>query len=202
MSPVFVSLLDYVGVATFATSNAIVLRRSGTDLVATVLLALVAAIGGGTIRDLLIARPVFWVVNPLYVGSCVLASSLVWFLGVRRHGSRIVVLIEAVGIGCYAVVGAAKAQDAGVGIAASIILGGVTATFGGIVSDALAGRETVLARKDIYVTAALLAAATYRLLAAVSVPTAWATAAGIGSGAGLRLLALVLDWKMPGPPQR
>ncbi len=73
-----IEALDYAGVATFAASSALVSRRCGADLVATVLLALVAAIGGGTLRDLLIARPVSWIVDPRYVGSCVAASALVW----------------------------------------------------------------------------------------------------------------------------
>ena len=202
MSPALPSFLDYAGVATFATSSAIVSRRSGADYTATVLLAVVAAIGGGTLRDLLIARPVFWVVDPFYAEVCVLAASLIWFVRVEGRATGVVASLEAVGIGCYAVVGALKAQAAGVGIAACIILGTMTATFGGIVSDGLAGRKTVLARKDIYVTAALLAAMTYRLLDATGLPVDWSATVGAAAGAMLRLLALALGWMMPAPVHR
>ena len=75
-APVPQASLGHARVATFAASSALTSRRDGADLVATVVLACVAAIGGGPIRDLLIARPVFWVADPLYVGSCVLEASL------------------------------------------------------------------------------------------------------------------------------
>ncbi len=140
--------------------------------------------------------------NPLYVESCVLASSFVWFVEVRGRSTTIVTVLEAAGIGCYAVVGALKAQTAGVGIVPSIILGAVTATFGGIVSDALAGRQTVLARKEIYVTAALLAATAFRLLTAAGVPPGWSAIVGAVCGAALRMLALALGWTMHAPPSR
>lgn len=192
--------LDYAGVATFAASSALVSRRHQADLTASVLLACVAAIGGGTIRDLLIARPVFWVTDPLYVVSCVMTALLVWLLGANKDGARVVAVLEAIGIGSYAVVGAQKAQIAGLGLLGSIIMGTITATFGGLVSDSLADRKSVLARKEIFVTAALLAATTYRLLEAAGVSTFWALSAGAACGIILRLGGVILGWAMPAPP--
>jgi uncharacterized membrane protein YeiH len=113
-----------------------------------------------------------------------------------------IAVLEAIGVGCFAVAGSAKALHFDAGILASIIIGVLSATFGGIVSDALASRDTVLARKDIYVTAALVAALIYNVLLLARVPDAVAAIGGAASGASLRLVALRYGWLMPSPRGR
>lgn len=193
------SWLDYAGVATFAASSAAVSRRGGVDPTATLLVACMAAIGGGTMRDLLIQQPIFWIVDPSYVLSCVVAAAAIWFVGLGRRSRALVTLLEAIGIGSFAVVGTAKAISSGTGHVAAIIMGVLTATFGGIVADGLAGRPTVLVRKDVYVTAALASSAAYDLLALLQMDGPWAKLFAAGTGILLRLLAIHFRWRMPAP---
>lgn len=191
--------LDYAGVATFAASSAAVSRRCGADLTATLLVACMAAIGGGTVRDLLIQQPIFWIVDPSYILSCVVAAAAIWFVGLGRRSGALVTLLEAVGIGSFAVVGTAKALSSGTGHVAAVVMGVLTATFGGIVADSLAGRRTVLVRKDIYVTAALASSAAYDFFALLQIDGPWAKLSAAGSGILLRLLAIHFRWRMPAP---
>ena len=198
----YTAWLDYAGVAGFAVGSAIVPRRRQFDFTATLLIACAAALGGGTLRDLLIQQPVFWVVDPGYVVVCLIAAACVWFAGVGSITVGIVTMVESVGIGCFAVVGAAKALNAGTSPIVSVIMGALTATFGGIVSETLAGRNTVLTRREIYVTAALASATIYYLLLSVGVVRWVAASLSATTGMVLRLATLFFGWRMPVPRSR
>lgn len=157
-------LLDYAGVAVFAATGALAASRKQLDIIGFLFLASVTGIGGGTFRDLILGIPVFWVMQPGYVLVCAAVAVLVYF-GAHRVESRyrLLLWLDAIGLSAYSVLGAAKGLAATGSLTVAIIMGMLTATFGGILRDLLAGEPSVLLRPEIYVTAAMAGAAVFTL---------------------------------------
>ncbi len=191
--------LDYCGVAVFAATGALAASRKQLDIIGFVFLAILTGIGGGTVRDLILgATPVFWVGQPGYLTVATATAVLVYFTA-HRVWSRYVVLLwlDAIGLSAYCVIGAAKGLALGVPSLIAVVTGVMTATFGGILRDIVAGEPSVLLRPEIYVTAALTGSASYVLAIGAGTP---AEAAAVGA-AILALLvrggALAFGWKFP-----
>lgn len=197
VGPLF-AWLDYAGVAVFALSGALAAARAKQTIVTFIFFAAVTGVGGGTLRDLLIGAPVFWVHRSDYLGVCIIAGALVWLLEADRWQLRSLLWLDALGLGAYAVIGAAKAAAYGVPPVAQVAMGVLTATFGGIVRDLLAGRPSVVLGREIYISAAALGAAVYVVAAALGVPTLIAGMAGVAAGFGLRAAALGFGIVLPG----
>jgi uncharacterized membrane protein YeiH len=151
--------LDYAAVAVFGATGALAAARRNHDIVTFGFFAAVTGVGGGTLRDLLIGAPVFWVDRPAYVLACLAAALAVWLFGVGRWREQTLLWLDALGMAAYAVVGAAKAGSLGAPPFSAVVMGVLTATFGGIIRDVLAGEPSVLLRREVYVSAALLGAA-------------------------------------------
>ena len=190
--------LDYAGVAVFAASGALAAARAKHTIVTFAFFASVTGVGGGTLRDLLIGVPVFWVHNNAYLTVCLGIAAAVWLTRANRWPFAALLWMDAIGMGVYAVVGAAKAASVGIPPLASIVMGVLTASFGGIVRDVLAGEPSILLRREIYVSAAALAAAAFIGLAAAGMPPLIAGLVGASAGFGLRAGALAKGWKLPG----
>jgi uncharacterized membrane protein YeiH len=189
--------LDYAGVAVFALTGALAAARDRQDIITFWFFAVVTGVGGGTLRDLLIDAPVFWVGDAAYLAIGAGAALAVWFLA--AHVARLTALIwlDAAGLAIYAVVGAAKALSLGVDPVVSAAMGVLTACFGGVLRDVLAGQPSILLKREIYVTAALLAAGSFVTLTLLAVPPLWAGAAGTALGFGLRAGAIRYGWRLP-----
>lgn len=200
LARVLTAVLDYVGVATFAMVSTVGARDRGFDLVSSALLGTVAGIGGGTLRDLVLDRPVFWLAAPGYLYVCVGAAALVWFVGAGPRRRTALLILDASGISAFAVVGALIAREEDVLAPVAVVMGILTATCGGILRDVLAGERAVLVRKDIYVTVALLSAAVFVVAVEVGVAPVPAAVAGAATGTVLRVLAITFRWRMPAPP--
>ncbi len=194
------ALLDMAGVAVFAISGALAAARARQTIVTFAFFAAVTGIGGGTLRDLLIGVPVFWVGRSDYLGICLVAAGAVWLLKADRWQLTALLWFDAIGMAAYAVIGAAKALGAGVPPLPSIVMGVLTASFGGIIRDVLAREPSILLRREIYVSAAALGSATYVLLAELGVGS-W-LAAGIGVAAGFGLRAAAIGWGLALPAYR
>src|SRR5438270_7779882 len=138
MNPAALVLLDYFGIGVFAVSGALLAAEKRQTLVTFIFFAAVTGVGGGTLRDLLIGAPVFWVGKPDYVIACLGAAAAVWILGPRRFRGRILTWLDAIGMAAYAVVGALKATSLGVTQFTAVVMGVLTATFGGVIRDVLA----------------------------------------------------------------
>ena len=194
--------LDMAGVAVFAVSGALAAARKKQTIVTFAFFAAVTGIGGGTLRDLLIGAPVFWVARQDVLGVCLLAAGAVWVLQADRWRLQALLWFDAVGLAAYAVIGAAKAASFGVPPLAQIVMGVLTASFGGIIRDVLAGDPSVLLRKEIYVSAAALAAGVFVLLAQLGLETLIAGAIGAAAGFALRALAIARGIALPGYRER
>ena len=190
-------LLDYAGVLVFGATGALAAARKGYDLVTFAFFAAVTGIGGGTLRDLLIGAPVFWVRDPGYVFAALLAAVGVWVVGPRPRLFGWLLWLDALGLAAYAIVGAAKAANFGAPAVVCVLMGALTATFGGVIRDVLAGEPSVLLRREITITAALAAAGVFVALRWLGVEPWVAAAAGFACGFGLRAGALLWGWSLP-----
>ena len=151
-------LLDYAGVAVFAATGALAAARLKQDLTTLAFFAAITGVGGGTLRDLLIDAPVFWVHDWKYIAVCLAAALGVWFIGQPEWRFRALLWLDAVGLAAYGVMGAAKAEAMGLAPLICIVMGALTACFGGVVRDLLAGQPSILLRREITVSAASITA--------------------------------------------
>lgn len=198
MLETLITLLDFLGVAVFAVTGALVASRKQMDVVGFALLATVTGIGGGTLRDLILGVPVFWVQKPIYVGVCLLVAIIAFFTAHIPHSRyRLLLQLDAVGLSFFCVVGAEVALVAGGGPFIAIIMGVMTATFGGIMRDILGGEVPIILRKEIYATAALAGAGVFTGLAASGGAGIVATFAGFLTCFAIRALALNRGWSLP-----
>jgi uncharacterized membrane protein YeiH len=197
MNPTALVLLDYFGIAVFAISGALVAAEKRLDFVTFVFFAVVTGVGGGTLRDLLIGAPVFWVRTNGTLVICIAAALLVWIASRRRFAGRALLWFDAAGMAAYAAYGAAKALGYGVAPVPAFLMGVLTACAGGIIRDVLAGEPSVLMRRELYVTPAALASGMFVLLTALKIPPPIAAAAAIASGFALRGGAIARGWSLP-----
>src|SRR5687767_7282461 len=167
--PSALELLDYFGIAVFAISGALLAAEKRQTFVTFVFFAVATGVGGGTLRDLLIGAPVFWVHSNAVLLICIAAALLVWIAS-GRVGGRALLWFDAAGLAAYATYGAAKALAYGVAPVPAFGMGVLTACAGGIIRDVLAGEPSVLMRPELYVTAAALAAGLFVALTLGGVP--------------------------------
>jgi uncharacterized membrane protein YeiH len=196
--PTLATLLDLAGIAVFAVTGALVASRKQMDVFGFALLGTVTGIGGGTLRDLLLDRTVFWVADPTSVVVCVVVSTIVFFTAhIPESRYRLLLWLDAIGLAAVAVRGAEIALEAGAGPVVAVVMGVITATFGGIIRDIIGGESPLVLRRDIYVTAALIGAAAYVGFAGAGM--AEPVAAGLGFAAGFltRGLAIRYRWSLP-----
>lgn len=201
-------MVEAAGVAVFALTGALVAARKGMDPFGFILLGIVTGVGGGTLRDLVLGRTVFWVQDPTDVLLCSGVALAAWCFSYARPGvmdgwagKRLLVWADAAGMALFAVIGTLKALDSGVPMLSATALGAMTATFGGILRDILAGdRPMVLWSRDFYVTAAAAGAAATALLAGFGVHPAVVMLGGLLVGFGLRAGSILFGWSFPPLP--
>ena len=190
-------LLDLAGVAVFAASGALLAAAKRQTLVTFIFFGVVTGVGGGTMRDLLIGAPVFWIEDNATLLICLAAALLVWLLPARLWKGRALLWFDAVGLAAYATYGAAKGLAFGVAPIPAIGMGVLTACLGGIIRDVLAGEPSILMRAELYVTAAALSATLVVGLLLLGLPVAIAGAVAAVSGFLLRAGAIRYGWKIP-----
>jgi len=198
MSLTPIDLLDYAGVAVFAATGALAASRKQLDIIGFLFLASVTGIGGGTLRDVILNLPVFWVANSGYVLICAAVAVLVFFIA-HRFDSRWkwLLWLDAIGLAAFSVMGAAKGLAITGSPVVAVIMGVLTATFGGILRDLLAGEPSVLLRPEIYVTAALAGAAIFTLGDVAGLPQIVSGLAGFVVALAVRGGALRFGWSFP-----
>ena len=198
--PAFAPWLDLAGLAVFAASGALAAARRRQTVVTLCFFALVTGVGGGTIRDLLIGAPVFWVHDARAAGACLTVALVIWLSPPRWWRVQALDWFDAVGLAAYAVYGTVKALRYGVPPVPAALMGVVTACVGGIVRDVLAGEPSILMRPELYVTAAALAAGSHVALVGMGAPAP--LAAGVAAAAGFGLRAAAIRWRLALPAYR
>jgi uncharacterized membrane protein YeiH len=197
------SLAGTLGLVVFALTGALVAARNRMDPFGFALLATVTGVGGGALRDMLLGAPVGFVSKPAPLVICIATGVATYALGrlvpgfipllERRHT---LLWADAAGLAIFAVTGAERALDFGAHWIAAIVLGAMTASFGGVVRDILAGERPLILHREIYVTAAFVGAATF-VAARLVLPPDVALALAIVVGFALRALAIAFDWSLP-----
>ena len=195
--PAALELLDYFGIAVFAISGALLAAEKKQTLVTFIFFAVVTGVGGGTLRDLLIGAPVFWVHTNATLAICIAAALAVWLTSRRRFAGTALLWFDAAGLAAFATYGAAKALAFGVAPLPAFGMGVLTACAGGILRDVLAGEPSILMRPELYVTAAALSAGLLVLFALLGFPAAFSVLVAAAAGFALRGLAIVRGWSLP-----
>jgi uncharacterized membrane protein YeiH len=197
MNPTAFAMLDYFGIAVFAISGALVAAERRWDFITFVFFGVITGVGGGTLRDLLIGAPVFWVHHNGTLLICILAALLVWFGSRHSFAGKALLWFDAAGLTAYATYGAAKSLGYGVAPVPAFLMGILTGCAGGIIRDVLADQPSILLRQEIYVTAAALSAGLFVALTLIGVAVGPAAAIAIAAGFALRGGAILRGWSLP-----
>ena len=193
-----VYFFDILAAVVFAVSGALVASRKGMDVMGFMWFAVITGVGGGTVRDLILNLPVFWVQNPAHVSAC-LVTAVVMFLVAPRVESRFRTLLwfDAFGLALVTVAGTVKASDVGAPALVAIAMGAVTGCVGGIIRDTLGHVPSVLLGHEVYVTASVLGACTYVALNGLGVGRLPAMIAAFLVTFGVRGLSIRRGWSLP-----
>ena len=200
MSLSFVYSLEMLGTAAFAVSGALAASRKRMDIFGFCVLALMPAVGGGTIRDMIIDRvPVFWVSDNRYVAVALIAALIVFFAPHRRAGSRRQVLVwaDALGLSLFAALGTEICLQHNTGPLVAVMLGVTTAVTGGMIRDVICNEIPLILSREIYATAAFAASLAYVLADKLALGNNLALTFGVVTGFVVRGLAIVYNWSLP-----
>jgi uncharacterized membrane protein YeiH len=191
--------LDMTGVLVFAASGALAASRKQMDIVGFILIATVTGIGGGTIRDLLLGTaPVFWVTTPLYLFLCAAVAGLLFGTApLFESRFRVLLWADAAGLAVFCVIGAETALEAGAPPAVAVLMGVMTATFGGLVRDVLCAEVPLILRREIYATAAAAGAAVYVGLYALGLARPITARAAFLAACAIRAVGIAFGLSLP-----
>lgn len=190
--------LDYAGVSLFAATGALAASRKQLDIIGFLFLAAVTGIGGGTVRDLVLGVPVFWIVQPDYILACAATAIVIYFTAhLLESRYRWLLWFDAIGLAAYCVIGADKGLTVTGSTTIAVVMGMLTGTLGGILRDVLANEPSVLLRRDVYVTAALLGALAFVTAEAVGLNQITSAALGFVVAGVIRGSALAFGWTLP-----
>ena len=193
--------LDYLGTFAFALSGAMVAVRKQMDVFGVVVLAIVTAIGGGTVRDMILVKsPNFWLTDPTYLCLALIAG-LVTFLAFHavERGLEALIVFDAIGLGVFTVIGAWVAIQSDVCVVGVVALAVLTGVGGGIMRDVLAHETPIVLREEVYASASIVGALALwlgiqaGLTQDVIVPVAAALVIAI------RLVSRRYCWRLPTP---
>ena len=192
-------ILELVGVGVFAVSGTLAAGRQRFDLLGVAIIATVTAIGGGTLRDLLMDRPVFWFTDTAYLLAIFVAIALTMlYVRFRHPPERQLEIADALGLALFGMAGAQIAETAQLPALIVVVIATVTATFGGVLRDVLCNEvPMILQRGNIYASAVIAGAGIYLLLQHLGVPRAYASISGMIVVAGLRLAAIWWQISLP-----
>ncbi|WP_282159325.1 trimeric intracellular cation channel family protein [Shimia thalassica] len=202
-APLLFTILNVLGTFVFGLSGAMVAIRHRFDIFGILVLSVATGVAGGMTRDLLLgaappeALTTFW---PMAVASLAGVTAFFFTSAIERF-NRPVMLMDAVGLGVFAVAGCRKALQFGLDPLGAILLGMITAIGGGIVRDIMATETPRVLHEDVYALAAFAGAAIYAVALAAGVPETPAASGAVLLAVSLRLASVRLGWKLPRPPR-
>jgi len=183
-----------------AVGGALAAGRKRLDMVGVVFVSFVAAVGGGSLRDLLLDRnPVFWLAQPSYLTVSLAAGALTWIYICRwRAPVRFLSFVDAFGLALFTISGIQIAQEMGQSVPICLVMGVVTGVAGGLFRDLLCGEIPAIFKSgELYASAALLGGAAFFLVERLGADPRLSALLGAGTVVGLRLAALHLGWRLP-----
>lgn len=199
-------LIEVIGIIAFAISGGAVAIRAGMDWVGITVLAVVTAVGGGTLRDLLMGHgPVGWLLDPWPLWVSLVTAVLV-IVEAYRHPRRsldnqlVILIADAAGLAVFSVAGTGLALGNGIGPVTSVVLGVITGVGGGVMRDLLAGQRPLVLVSQIYALTSIAGGAVYVGLDRLGLAPAVVRWAAVAVGLSLRLVAIRFGWSLPHPP--
>jgi uncharacterized membrane protein YeiH len=193
-----IQFFDVVAAVVFAVSGALVASRKRLDVMGFMWLAVITGVGGGTVRDVILNVPVFWVHNPAHVSACLVTALVMHFVAPRVESRyRTLLWFDAFGLALVTVAGTVKASDVGAPALVAIAMGAVTGCVGGIIRDTLGHVPSVLLGHEVYVSASVLGACTYVGLNGFGVGRPPAMVAAFLVTFVVRSLAIKFGWSLP-----
>jgi uncharacterized membrane protein YeiH len=194
-----VYILEMAGTAAFAVSGALAASRKNMDIFGYCVLALMPAVGGGTIRDILIDRvPVFWIQDNRYVAVAIIAALVVFFTSYKPGSRRqILVWMDALGLALFAALGTEICLQHDTGPLVAIMLGVTTAVTGGMIRDIICNEIPLILSREIYATAAFAAAVCYVLADRAGLGEPLPLIVAVVTGFAIRALGIIYNWSLP-----
>lgn len=191
-------VIDILGTLSFSISGALTAMKHRMDPFGIAIIAFVTAVGGGTLRDLLIDANVTWMRDLTFIYTIGIATLVaILFRKKLSYVRRSLFLFDTIGIALYTIIGVEKGILVGLPPVICVFLGTITACFGGVIRDILCNEIPVIFRKNIYATACILGGATYFLLLNTSLVTEWVVIISGLVVITMRLLAVVFNWSLP-----
>ena len=194
----FLTIIDYVGTFAFAISGIRLASAKKFDWFGAYVVGFVTAVGGGTLRDLLLGTTPFWMMQSSYLivtGLALLCVILFGRILIRMHNT--IFIFDAIGLGLFTVVGIGKSLSAGFPIWVAIIMGTMTGAAGGVIRDILINEEPLIFRKDIYALACVFGGFIYFICASLSLPIMLSQLLTAFSVIGMRILSAHFHWSLP-----
>ena len=195
----FLGILNILGLIVFAISGALFAAEKNMDILGLMLIGTVTGIGGGTLRDLLLGiSPVSWIQEPLAIYICLVASAFVYFTAdLHTKRLKLILWMDAIGLSAFAVLGTDIALLHQDNALIAIVMGVMSATFGGVLRDVLCAKILTLMRPELYITCALFASLVYVVLTGFGLNQSVAQASAFFAGFGLRAAAILFRLEIP-----
>lgn len=194
-------VLNLIGVAVFASSGTLAAGRKGFDLMGVAVISIVTAVGGGTIRDVLLDRhPVFWIADPLYLWTAFAsAASTLVYVQHRNPPDNALLVADALGLALFGLAGAQIAEDLGLAGIIALLMGTITGVAGGVVRDVLTGEIPLLFRasETLYATPAIIGITAYLALEELQAGRPVASLVGMVIIVAIRFAAIFWKLRLP-----
>lgn len=194
-----ISILDLIGTAVFAVTGALAAGKKKMDIFGVVVLGCVTALGGGTMRDVILgSHPVFWIFDTLYLAVAILAAlGTLVLVKMWRFPKRLLMYADAVGLAVFTVIGFQKGFQATQTYTIAIVMGVITGVVGGIIRDILAGEIPLILRREVYASASLCGAVLIAILSHLKLADSITVSAAILTILAIRLAALHWNLSLP-----
>lgn len=191
--------VDLVGVAVFAISGTLMAYKKHMDGFGVVVLASVTAIGGGTLRDMILDLPVFWVQDPSFFYAIALAAfiTIIWLRSKNTFPLRYLLFADAIGLAFFNVMGLQKALTYGASPLIAIALGTMTGVFGGLIRDVICREIPLVLKGELYATACILGGASYIMSLQLGLNTLYSMLIAFSLTLTCRLGAMKWHWHLP-----
>lgn len=190
--------LDLLGTVVFAMTGLLAASRKQLDLFGAIVIAMVTAVGGGTLRDLILDQPVFWVEHNIYIYVVVFSTLFLFFYArIKEIPIKLLLYLDALGLAVFSVIGAQKAMALGLSDPIIIMTGVMTGVVGGVIRDVLMGEVPLIFRKEIYATASFVGISLLLVLVHLNLAVDLAVILSVVVIFSLRIWAILFNIGLP-----